>query len=297
MRIYLLPISTRRTLIYCERLSVHEARQKSLVDRAVDKASTTWTNWERTDKGWKKSVTHYGSILLNRIPFEEWGLKTVPPLAKRKGDLKGGRRRVEVLYPGAFLEEGHAPWILERIATERQGLHRGKMWWSFGGMPLAAPFALIPIIPNFPFFYLAFRAWSHWRAWSGSKHLEFLLKNDLLKYHPSPILDQMYTAGLMHRSPFKSRAAPTPTPDQTAKLADNIDAEKQPDAKEVMLLRRWNGKLLADQLKLPNMEVEIERAVDQVERDIKAKEVEEAEDPRRKGEARAEAREEKNSPS
>lgn len=32
-----------------------------------------------------------------------------------------------------------------------------------------------------------------------------------------------------------------------------------------MLLQRWNGKLLAEEFKLPEMEVEIERAVEQVE--------------------------------
>jgi hypothetical protein len=31
-----------------------------------------------------------------------------------------------------------------------------------------------------------------------------------------------------------------------------------------MLLQRWNGKLLAEEFKLPEMEVEIERAVEQV---------------------------------
>lgn len=32
-----------------------------------------------------------------------------------------------------------------------------------------------------------------------------------------------------------------------------------------MLLQGWNGKLLAEEFKLPEMEVEIERAVEQVE--------------------------------
>jgi hypothetical protein len=39
-----------------------------------------------------------------------------------------------------------------------------------------------------------------------------------------------------------------------------------------MVLQRWNGKLIAEQFNLPDMEVEIERAVGQVEKDIKSKE-------------------------
>lgn len=39
-----------------------------------------------------------------------------------------------------------------------------------------------------------------------------------------------------------------------------------------MVLQRWNGKLIAEQFDLPDMEVEIERAVEQVEKAIDAKE-------------------------
>jgi len=39
-----------------------------------------------------------------------------------------------------------------------------------------------------------------------------------------------------------------------------------------MLLQIWNGKLLAERFKLPDMQIEIERAVEQVEKTIKAKE-------------------------
>ena len=32
-----------------------------------------------------------------------------------------------------------------------------------------------------------------------------------------------------------------------------------------MMLQKWNGKLIAERFKLPEMEIEIERAVEQVE--------------------------------
>lgn len=37
---------------------------------------------------------------------------------------------------------------------------------------------------------------------------------------------------------------------------------------EIMLLKGWNGKLIAERLELPGLEVEIERAVEQVERQL-----------------------------
>ena len=54
--------------------------------------------------------------------------------------------------------------------------------------------------------------------------------------------------------------------EQVAKLT-----EAHANYKEVMVLQKWNVKLLAEQFKLPEMELEIERAVAQVEGAIKAK--------------------------
>lgn len=82
MRIFLLPISTRRTLIYCERVvqqQVNGSQQASkmsvasITDRIVNKANQTWTDWENAEKGWKKKLTVYGNeYVFSRIPFEEW---------------------------------------------------------------------------------------------------------------------------------------------------------------------------------------------------------------------------------
>ncbi len=54
-----------------------------------------------------------------------------------------------------------------------------------------------------------------------------------------------------------------------------------------MLLPRWNGKLIAERLRLPALEVEIERAVAQVEKALKAKQGEDIEAVRLKEVAQA----------
>jgi len=51
-----------------------------------------------------------------------------------------------------------------------------------------------------------------------------------------------------------------------------VERQSSDDTEEVMLLKKWNGKLLAERLELPEMEVEIERAVEQVEKDIESQE-------------------------
>jgi hypothetical protein len=66
-----------------------------------------------------------------------------------------------------------------------------------------------------------------------------------------------------------SRDAPEPTEEEIEWIAGNAETQTEGATKEVMLLRKWNGKLLAEAFGLPEMEIEIERAVEQVEKAVK----------------------------
>jgi hypothetical protein len=123
-------------------------------------------------------------------------------------------------------------------------------------------------VPNLPFFYLCFRAYSHYRAWYGGKFLEHLTRNNLIKHTSSPQLDAMYATGLIHPTRQASREAETPSEDDIERVSRVVAEQTQGDAEEVMVLQKWNGKLLAEAFELPEMEVEIERAVEQVEKSI-----------------------------
>jgi hypothetical protein len=165
MRLFLLPISTRRTLIYCERAKPLPGKKPSIQDRVVNKASETWVSFEKAPSGWKKTLTTYGNKAFKRIPYEEWGLKTIPALSQKRKDAELSQQdRVEVLYPGLFLKHEKVLETCRQLAVERQPLHRKRMIYSAIGAPLTLPFALLPIIPNIPGFYLLFRAWSHWKG-------------------------------------------------------------------------------------------------------------------------------------
>ncbi len=150
MRIYLLPISTRRSLIYCRRLNVALSDKPSPLDKITNKAATIWAGWEQQDRGWKKKVVDFGNVAMKRIPFEEWGLKSVPPLGERK-DKKEGRElskeeeAVEVHFPSIIIPESNALEELKRIGTERVGLHKQRLVWCVVGMPISAPLAVIPV--------------------------------------------------------------------------------------------------------------------------------------------------------
>lgn len=105
-------------------------------------------------------------------------------------------------------------------------------------------------VPNLPLGYMLFRTWSHYRALKGGKYLEALLSRNLVAPTPSKAMDEMYAAGL---------SADIVQPDSKNPTSD------QNENGETMLLKRWNGKLIAETFKLPELEIEISRAVDQVE--------------------------------
>lgn len=149
MRLFLLPISTRRSLLYCQKLHEKPGGERNIVDKVTNKASETWVAWEKDDKAlgnWKKKVTVWGNQALKRIPYEEWGLKTIPALtAKRKMDILEGRAKYQVLFPGRYLHEDRVPEILKNLALDRQAMHRSKLIWSVVAMPFTIPFMLIPV--------------------------------------------------------------------------------------------------------------------------------------------------------
>ncbi|KAL2158641.1 hypothetical protein VTH06DRAFT_4123 [Thermothelomyces fergusii] len=274
MRLYLLPISTRRTLLYCQRLKAPASGKQTWSDWIQAKAVRTWSGWERMEKGWQKSVVNYGNQVLRRIPYEEWGLKSVPPLSQRREQVeREGTEKVEVVYPKRLLAMDQVPVIVQRLATEREALHRRRLFWCFVGMPLTAPIGILPLIPNLPFFYLAYRAWSHWRALSGGKHLQFLIKNNLLVLAPSPVVDEVYA---QQKKPLLSTPEPTTSSDE--KLAVNPDPGSSTGTQdrngETMLLTQANGKKMTQALDLPQLEAELERAIWQVERAIKQRRAE-----------------------
>ena len=147
MRLFLLPISTRRSVIYCQRLNQQLSSESTYVDKITNKGSTTWLKWEKYEKGWQKKVTSYGNKLFERIPYQEWGLKSVPPLSqRRRAEELERKEEVLVQYPGnLYNQERVLDSLREYGGKERQAVHTKWLWGSIIGMPISAPVALIPM--------------------------------------------------------------------------------------------------------------------------------------------------------
>ncbi|KAL4900338.1 hypothetical protein BDW74DRAFT_162113 [Aspergillus multicolor] len=259
MRLFVVPISTRRALIYARILRKDVSKERSILDRVTDKAAETWAKWEEVDNGWKKWVVSWGNRVQQRIPYEEWGLKSIPSLTFQKRiDESHGTKKVEVLFPANAIKEEKLIPMLHKLSKERQELHRRRMWWSLIASPFTAPVALIPIIPNIPFFYLVYRGWSHWRALNGSKHLQYLVENDLLKPISYPGLTALYAKRVSRTIEEADREDPV------EEMVENV--EKSEDK---ILLRMEDAKKLAKILDAPGLALEAERAITQVSEQLK----------------------------
>lgn len=147
MRLFLVPISTRRTLIYCQRIEKLAQGRPSLIDRATARAARTWLQWERGDKAWQKGIVNLGNKVLRGIPYEEMGLRSIPPLSSRRREEMRSEKGepVDVAFPSTIIPRQSVVDVLRKLATERQALHTSRMWWSIVAMPITAPIALIPM--------------------------------------------------------------------------------------------------------------------------------------------------------
>lgn len=124
-------------------------------------------------------------------------------------------------------------------------------------------------IPNLPFFYLVYRAWSHWRAFSGSKHIQFILEHNLVRPNPSPILDAIYSTKVPEDA---TKKVPINAASKTA--SQSSDATESKD-EETMVLSKGSAKMIASALEIPELEVELDRAIWQVETKLKGEELKE----------------------
>jgi hypothetical protein len=240
-------------------------RADAAIDRATKKAVDTWAAWEKKEKGWQKMVTKYGNQGLQRIPYEEWGLKSFPPLnqavqADEMAMMAEGKR-FDVVYPGNVMKHEEVSLILARLAKERKQFHWRRFIGCLVGMPLTAPFALVPVIPNIPFFYVAFRCWSHWRALKGSDHLDFMLDHRILRFISTPEIENIYKTvapNLQNSYDFVTRN-------------QVLDGD---DPKEQLLLTTGSHVTVSKDLQVPELSAEVERAVMQVETSIQKQEEE-----------------------
>lgn len=269
MRFFFLPLSNQRAFLYCQKTASSPSTEAGLITRLVDRvthrASTTWIKWAKGDKRWQLTIVQWGEKLLQRIPYQEWGLKSIPAPPQLGYDYSK-IPRIILSYPGSIISKPSLMKFLQNEAIARQSIHQRRLWLSCVGMPFTIPIALIPVLPNLPFFYLCYRAYSHWRALGGSRHLQKLLDGNLISLQPDPVLDVVYQAGLLNKAKGGFLQPASVTNDQQESL-------------EIMLLENWNAKLIGRAVQCAELDGEMDRALKQITGDIEKQQINVDHDP------------------
>jgi len=78
MRILLLPLTRRHTLLFAQRLTENELNKPSpWLAWMMTQSQKTWADWGKSQTKWKLKTVQVGNRLLDRIDWEEYCLKTV----------------------------------------------------------------------------------------------------------------------------------------------------------------------------------------------------------------------------
>ena len=96
---------------------------------------------------------------------------------------------------------------------------------------------------------------------AGGRHVQFLVEKNILQLAPSATLDSVYPSLLPSSPPTTKAEKKRPEAQPSTGTAGSGSDEK-------MLLSQETGKVLARSLDIPELEIELERAIWQVERSI-----------------------------
>lgn len=187
----------------------------SLIKKMTDTGTKQWNKLANSAQGsWKLKIYNTGERMMDKIPFEEWALKSIdPPHIHNKilssesrnhntgTELKEAQKTsqvIELLYPGSLCVERELMNGLRHSMAESEPYHRKWMKLNIFLSPLTLPCAIVPLIPNLPFFYMMWRSWSHWKAYKASRYLHQMLESGHVRPIASPILDSLYAHTQKH---------------------------------------------------------------------------------------------------
>ncbi|KAF3936967.1 hypothetical protein ABW19_dt0208242 [Dactylella cylindrospora] len=254
MRLFVIPLTPRRAFVYGHRVVEASTKKPSILDRAITKSSNLWLQWEKYEKGWQKQLTVYGNKLLRQISYEEWSLKSIPTLSR---NIPGSEReKVPVVYPPSVMTKAEIPKLLRKLGTEKSGQHRRLLIWSIVGMPIVAPFALL----EYRTYHFSIWHLEHIPIGEGGRHLEFLVKNNLLDLQPDTELDRIYKTKIEDVTQDADKEAIK----KAAEVGKMDEAAEEHLQEEFELIEEPRAKEVAEVLKIPPLVVELERACEQV---------------------------------
>ncbi|CCH42334.1 hypothetical protein BN7_1878 [Wickerhamomyces ciferrii] len=225
-KILVIPITQNKSYIHFK-FNENLINNDSLIVKYENKLSNIalkgWTRLKDSDKSYNQKIVHYVEKFLERTPWSENSLISIPSKAtilrqafeeNNKDDNKPDSKpsilllndtdielnnkgenllNIPVYYPGSLMSSTQLKNELLTLSSKGQTYHKKQMILNGIGIPISLPFMLVPVIPNIPGFYLAYRLYCNLKAFLGAEHLEQIAKRGDLSFLDHEILDQIYS--------------------------------------------------------------------------------------------------------
>lgn len=162
-----------------------------------------------------------------------------------------------MVYHPSILDGSQLESELKSLLKEKIPYHKKYMWYSAYWVPLSCTFVVVPLIPNIPLAYNLFRLYSHYKAWKGAEHLESLSSYGSLEYAKDIHLDTIFNKKSLLSAedvifPSEIHEAFKASPNKPDLIAMEQDMEG--------VLNSDNIKQLVEELQVPGLEMELNRA-------------------------------------
>lgn len=269
IKIITIPVTTKKLFVYYKHKS-ELLNDRSLVvkyeTKLVEKASNLWTKLQKSPKAYNKKVVAWVTSLLDKTPWTENSLNTIPSegyILKRVKEKEEERtltlkeylkrpeqltaKPVNIYYPKEFISEGLVKAELRQLWENGQKYHRKYALMSLAAIPFTLPLVLVPIVPNVPGFYLLYRVYRNFKANRGAKHLEALIESKAynIKFLDLPDYSNLITStmGNHNRVSLELPEQMVLTPKLLARLMDVLEIhEIAPDLEKA--IRQESKRLL-----------------------------------------------------
>lgn len=204
VKLLVIPITNRKSYFYFKysnELLNNDSRLIRYETKLANKAAKIWQNMQESDKSYNKKIVAWITKLLDRIPWTESSLQTIPSESYILKRIESGSKTnvtfheyerakndssvvsmkpkpICVYFPKSILNESTINKQLKELADAGQQYHKKYAALCAVGIPITFPLILVPVVPNVPGFYLAYRLYCNAKAYFGAKHLESLIKSE-----------------------------------------------------------------------------------------------------------------------
>lgn len=212
VKLIAIPITKNKTYIYFKHLDHFTNKRSKLIQleqKVVVKCSALWEKMKKSPQRINIKTVTFINKYMNHIPWQEDSLRSIPGEHYIMKRVKVGKSYelgtgqivkmitakqykkanplpevipIAVYYPAHIIEKSRLLSQLNELSRWGLKYHLKEIYKCLILLPLTIPLALIPIVPNIPGFYLTYRVYCNMKAYLGAKHLQQILKDDLLDF-------------------------------------------------------------------------------------------------------------------